>query len=729
MRKLLWRVIFCVALATVSFLLSLFISSTPKSLAQYGGGEPPPQEAPPEEPPPQEEAPPPDDGPPSPPDNRGEMPSSSPDDNPQLPTSTPASAPPGGSPTETPDTDPCVTFPRLPGCGSGSDPPVRRYDISGMIWYDYDQNRKQNDGEPGLDGVRIKADGQDDKGHTDTKNKGKYEIKNLLEGRYKVEAILRGGFRATTKNPRLIGLRSNVRDVNFGFFRGWEIEGRVFNDISGDGKRDGWEPGVGGVRVIGQNIKINQINDRDMTTANGHFLLNKDLPEGNYDVKIDRNSVNRAQYDIVGNGQIRVEIGGNKGNERNADIPLRGKFSISGRVFIDNNGNGIYESTQGDEPWLGQPEVTFNNDSRPVTKNANGTYSIQNLASGTYSVGFVPPTGYIMVHPKPPSYSVKPGINCQPSSATPGGVCNGNDIEDLNFAITQSQSWLQGYGLDLRFDKGLTNSMPQTANASCGGGAFVSAPASGTTPGLVFSGQLINPRGNFGQGQASAPPYNWLVGGTYQETYSGAGSILATNFDQVKAKLKGSSIIPKPLKGAVAGCSDLASCTLTGLPQGVYEAAGDVTLNAWTVPANTRYVILVGGTLRINGIITVPRNQKAFLTFIVKGDIIVTANVGGVPAPTSCPAPDVSQLDGFYSTDKSFILQSASDCTTERMLSMQGALVVNARRGGGTFQNNRDLCGNNAFVPSFTIRERLDMILNTPEVLKTQNFLYQEVAP
>ena len=271
--------------------------------------------------------------------------------------------------------------------------------------------------------------------------------------------------------------------------------------------------------------------------------------------------------------------------------------------------------------------------------------------------------------------------------------------------------------------------MPQTANASCGGGAFVSAPASGTTPGLVFSGQLINPRGNFGQGQASAPPYNWLVGGTYQETYSGAGSILATNFDQVKAKLKGSSIIPKPLKGAVAGCSDLASCTLTGLPQGVYEAAGDVTLNAWTVPANTRYVILVGGTLRINGIITVPRNQKAFLTFIVKGDIIVTANVGGVPAPTSCPAPDVSQLDGFYSTDKSFILQSASDCTTERMLSMQGALVVNARRGGGTFQNNRDLCGNNAFVPSFTIRERLDMILNTPEVLKTQNFLYQEVAP
>ncbi|MBI4084330.1 MAG: hypothetical protein HY431_00310 [Candidatus Levybacteria bacterium] len=337
-----------------------------------------------------------------------------------------------------------------------------------------------------------------------------------------------------------------------------------------------------------------------------------------------------------------------------------------------------------------------------------------------------------MIHPQtgpPPQFQATTGRLCAPATPLPGGVCDGRNLINLNFAIAESEPWLQGYGLDMRFDKGLINSMPQTAHASCGGGAYVSAPSSSQTPGIVFSGQLLNPRSNFGQGQASPNPYNWLIGGTYQEIYSGTGGVLATNYDKVKAKLKRSSIKPKPLQGEAPGCTDTENCTLTGLPQEVYETTGDLTLNAWTVPANSRYVILVSGNLLINDTITVPQNQKSYLTFIVKGNITVASSVGGALAPTTCPAATVSQLDGFYSTDSSFIIQSTQDCATERMLSMQGALVVNARKTGGTFENQRSLCGNNSFVPTFTIRERLDMVLNTPEVLKTQNFLYQEVAP
>jgi len=105
------------------------------------------------------------------------------------------------------------------------------------------------------------------------------------------------------------------------------------------------------------------------------------------------------------------------------------------------------------------------------------------------------------------------------------------------------------------------------------------------------------------------------------------------------------------------------------------------------------------------------------------------------PVPTVTPGPTCfapqGEIQGFYSTDKSFIIQSKGGCpTVDLYLGIEGAIVVNADgKSGGTFTNNRTLCAGNANNPVFTIKERPDMILNAPNSYKITNFLYTEIAP
>ena len=88
-------------------------------------------------------------------------------------------------------------------------------------------------------------------------------------------------------------------------------------------------------------------------------------------------------------------------------------------------------------------------------------------------------------------------------------------------------------------------------------------------------------------------------------------------------------------------------------------------------------------------------------------------------------------LQGFYSTDKSFILEGLNNCpaTSDKRLNVGGAVIVNAARGGGSFVNNRSLCDSNSLCPVFSVQSRADFIINAPSEIQTQKTVYQEVAP
>ncbi len=95
-----------------------------------------------------------------------------------------------------------------------------------------------------------------------------------------------------------------------------------------------------------------------------------------------------------------------------------------------------------------------------------------------------------------------------------------------------------------------------------------------------------------------------------------------------------------------------------------------------------------------------------------------------------------SDLDGFYSTDNSFIIQSATGgkcgvdgSSSDLKLNIGGAVLVNAGETGGSFQNQRDLCIKDTDCPVTTITQRIDLLLNAPAILKHKNNFFQEVAP
>ena len=149
-------------------------------------------------------------------------------------------------------------------------------------------------------------------------------------------------------------------------------------------------------------------------------------------------------------------------------------------------------------------------------------------------------------------------------------------------------------------------------------------------------------------------------------------------------------------------------------------------LRKYDFPESQNYVILVNGDLTINTQIKVPKTST--VAFIVSGDIIVNPTVGNTTGDITTTTPSI---EGFYSTDKNFIIKGNNNCTVgeDKRLNVAGSVVVNAGLTGGEFRNQRDLCGGNATCPVFSIQERPDFMLNAPDLIKYKNTIYQEVAP
>jgi hypothetical protein len=109
--------------------------------------------------------------------------------------------------------------------------------------------------------------------------------------------------------------------------------------------------------------------------------------------------------------------------------------------------------------------------------------------------------------------------------------------------------------------------------------------------------------------------------------------------------------------------------------------------------------------------------------YVVSGDLIIPPTIGELPASL------VTNVEGIFSTDRSFVLQSTGTCATERRLNIAGSLIINAAQSGGSLKNERDLCGENLTSPTLQVTQRLDYILNVPEFLRYQHIISNEVAP
>jgi uncharacterized repeat protein (TIGR01451 family) len=180
------------------------------------------------------------------------------------------------------------------------------------------------------------------------------------------------------------------------------LAGSVYNDLNGNGQRDGNESGIAGVTVTltGTDVAGNSVNLTATTDPNGDYSFTS-LAAGTY-------TLTEAQPAPYADGQDRVgTANGTLGNDQVSGVALtagqvatgytfgeRAPNSIAGFVYRDFNLDGV-RTTGGAHPDTGVVGITLtltgtdvlsNAVTRTTQTDATGAYIFDNLLAGTYTV-------------------------------------------------------------------------------------------------------------------------------------------------------------------------------------------------------------------------------------------------------------------------------------------------------------------------------------------------------
>ena len=605
----------------------------------------------------------------------------------------------------------CRILPNAPGCDSGplydnpgnsnkkdKEPPKKN--ISGRVWYDWDQNKNQNNGEPGIHNIRVESNPGN--GNDRTNGNGDYDIKNQEQDRYTVKVQDGNAWKTTSKDNINVNLnQGNARNVDFGLFKGYRLEVTAFADLNANSKKSDNEPGIRGIHLDMYHRRLpGRINDDQTTNSQGQVTFNGSnngnsyggIPGGGSDYIITAYNFSPG-FQVSGSNPFRVSINRTDNQDPpGEEIGLVPQWQIHGYVFFDINGDQkrdsatepLFRQPNGSPPAISVTGISAENSAIQYTGNNNpfgnlilnndGTFRVNRLIPGDYRITYQPPEG-VEVNTTQYTLRVGDGLNpfsafqCDRGNITPSidtvdycvanGAVAGNVI-NVAFAIADdgtggpdgtpepqaSDPWIRSYGLDMRFDNRFINKVPQTA---CGG-AYTSLPStlslsnlpSVLTPGVIVSGSAEELVDDLSPGTASPLEWNWTVQSLYSPPESEA---LPTSFDQVKANMLERGVEPNALVGT-PGCLSANSCNpQPSLASGVYlvEGVDELTLTGWSVTAGKSILLLVDGAVYIDGEINVTDNTASF-AMIVKGDIIVDPSVGRT-APSACPIDEDENED------------------------------------------------------------------------------------
>jgi protocatechuate 3,4-dioxygenase beta subunit len=185
------------------------------------------------------------------------------------------------------------------------------------------------------------------------------------------------------------------------------LAGVVFMDNNDNSVED-----AGDMRIA--NVTVELLNDAGdviataTTNGNGEYLFDN-LNAGDYSVRFPTNLDGKTLVDsnVGGNddidsdantgtgetGTVNVGIGENV-TDVDAGVEDPGTASIGNLVFLDNDGNGVFNA--GDDRVDGVTVELLDENGDVIdttTTNANGNYLFDNLDAGVYSVRFTAPDG------------------------------------------------------------------------------------------------------------------------------------------------------------------------------------------------------------------------------------------------------------------------------------------------------------------------------------------------
>jgi len=425
--------------------------------------------------------------------------------------------------------------------------------------------------------------------------------------------------------------------------------------------------------------------------------------------------------------------------------------SISGKVFADAGGDTL---SIGDSPYSKNISITTVPSGLTVTINqATKEYSIENIPPNILSVTVTLQTtfdsGYYASVPvnsgQTPTFLVPLGscpANLRSISGSPEVTCNGGNLANLNFGITNVFPWTQFTGFNVREDRhGIDNQTPGSIAGSCrdpkkpGKGMLLATgytsvgSALPQTSGILYS----NPVPSYNQ-----PPFgdisqhNWNIKATGNESYKAPQ--LTFTYDKIP-ELFGKT--DEKIKTFTCSANPNAICPLP-TTSGVWKFDGDPTLiynvSGGTIGANQKVFILIDGKVTFTDEIKVA-NDGVFV-IASTGEMRVSKDIGYTSA-VGYACTNAANLQGIFSTNTNFIVEGEpSVCSLgqkDRMLIVDGTVITNADLKNGSaeigYKNERNLCDSNKQFPAVSIRQHPEFIINMPNFIKNQKVSFKEVTP
>ncbi|HEY41452.1 MAG TPA: hypothetical protein G4O18_06295, partial [Dehalococcoidia bacterium] len=336
------------------------------------------------------------------------------------------------------------------------------------------------------------------------------------------------------------------------------ISGMVFNDINGDGVREGGEPGIGGVTVILDGGAATTTTAGDGTYSFG------DVEAGFHNVKA---TVPIGYVATTANPVSGVYVAAGSG--ATVDFGLQGIGGISGVVFHDTDADG-----ERDNGEAGIDGVNVTLDGKvTVTTSGGGLFYFSGVAVGDHMVAAGTPAGYVGTTPNPVTVTVVLNITVTTCFGFRGSSgISGVVFDDIDGDGVQGIGEPGIGGVTVILDGGAAT----TTTAGSGSYSF-----SSVLPGLhdVESGM---PSGYIGTTPNPVDDVYVVAGGTatvnfgFQET----GGIWGTVFNDLDGdEVQG---IGEPGMGGVTVILDGGAATTT--------TAGDGTYSFYDVEAGTHSV-------------------------------------------------------------------------------------------------------------------------------------------
>ncbi|HEY6190697.1 MAG TPA: SdrD B-like domain-containing protein [Bacteroidota bacterium] len=232
---------------------------------------------------------------------------------------------------------------------------------------------------------------------------GYYEFDNLTPGDYTIGETVQSGWSPTLTPPNPVHLAAGqqVPNVNFGNYSGPAILGMKFNDLNGNGTKDGSESGIPGWEITAAKVGGGGTKST-LTNASGNYTLTF-LPSetGTWVIGetvqpgwVQTFPVSPAMYSInILSGTFVT--GKDFGNFQAS--------SISGVKFDDFNGDSVKNA--GEQGIAGWRMRLLKNGSQvdSMRTDLNGHYAFDSLPTGAYAVVESSASGWIQTLPASPA--------------------------------------------------------------------------------------------------------------------------------------------------------------------------------------------------------------------------------------------------------------------------------------------------------------------------------------